>query len=406
MSAYAESHASFKHRALEIGLSNTEVTSLIDQSIKSFNNLAFAVCGQPGQLDDTRFRQLTDAAFTNPSLGLESMLRQLSYEAITVAVAAIRQRVDTPVEGQLRKLPPQERDERAKRLAAKITGFSIQGEYEPAHVVVDFFTTMLEEGAPKYLPLSRCISREQELQSQRSDRRIVVLEDQQLQVKHKAPDLTADLSTDLKVQNAFIRRGLACEQAGLFTHDTHEKLRHEFMAHMMRTPPPNFKAPDIASVLRADKELWMRAFEKCKSGIKPDATGAYPLGEALLEFQHAPQVVFHLLPTPTSSGTKRGHSPPDDDVNPNVKKNPKDPKRVKKGDPPKKTGSDRVKVPDALRGFSGLNKSKMRICYNFNLPHGCSNSTHEKDGHTRCVKGCHECIKCGGKHAVSECQKK
>ena len=70
MSAYAESHASFKHRALEIGLSNTEVTSLIDQSIKSFNNLAFAVCGQPGQLDDTRFRQLTDAAFTNPSLGI------------------------------------------------------------------------------------------------------------------------------------------------------------------------------------------------------------------------------------------------------------------------------------------------------------------------------------------------
>ena len=46
------------------------------------------------------------------------------------------QRVDTPVEGQLRKLPPQERDERAKRLAAKITGFSIQGEYEPAHVIL------------------------------------------------------------------------------------------------------------------------------------------------------------------------------------------------------------------------------------------------------------------------------
>ena len=326
MAAYAESHASFRHRALEIGLSAAEVTSLTDQNIKSFNNLAFAVCGQPGQLDDARFRQLTDGAFTHPSLGLESMLRQLSFEAITVAVAAIRQRVDTPVEGQLRKLPPQERDERAKRLAAKITGFSIQGEYEPAHVVVDFFTTMLEEGAPKYLPLSKCISREQELQSQRSDRRIVVLEDQQLQVKHKAPDLAADLSTDLKVQNAFIRRGLACEQAGLLTHDTHEKLRHEFMSHMMRTPPPNFKAPDIAAVLRADKELWMRAFDKCKSGIKPDATGAFPLGEALLEFQHAPQVVFHLLPTPISSGAKRTHSP-DDDAGPKVEeRTPKNPK--------------------------------------------------------------------------------
>ena len=403
MSAYAESHASFKHRALEIGLSVGEVTSLTDQSIRSFNNLAFAVCGQPGQLDDARFRQLADAAFVHPNLGLESMLRQLSYEAITVAVAAIRQRVDTPVEGQLRKLPPQERDERAKRLAAKITGFAIQGEYEPAHVIVDFFTTMLEEGAPKYLALSKCVSREQELQSQRSDRRIVVLEDQQLQVKHRAPDLAADLSTDLKVQNAFIRRGLACEQAGLLTHETHEKLRHEFMSHMMRVPPTGFKAPDIAAVLRADKELWMRAFDKCKSNIKPDASGAYPLGEALLEFQHSPQVIFHLLPTPVATGVKRAHSS-DDDAGGGTTSDP--PKRRKKEKKQKKKTNDRVKVPEALRGFSGLNKNKMRVCYNYNLPHGCSNSTHDKDGHTRCVKGCHECIKCGGKHAVGDCQKK
>jgi len=225
------------------------VTNLIDQNIKSFNNLAFAVCGQPGQLDDARFRQLADAAFTHPSLGLESMLRQLSYEAITVQLPRSGNVLIHLWKASFVNTFAQERDERAKRLAAKIAGFSIQGEYEPAHVVVDFFTTMLEEGAPKYLPLSKCISREQELQSQRHDRRIVVLEDQQLQVKHKAPDLSADLSTDLKVQNAFSRRGLACEQAGLLTHDTHEKLRHEFMSHMMRTPPSNFQAPDISAVL-------------------------------------------------------------------------------------------------------------------------------------------------------------
>ncbi len=406
MSAYAESHWSFRRRALEIGLSTREATSLTDQNIKSFNHLAFAVCGQPGQLDDARFRQLADGTFTGLTLGLESMLRQLSYEAITVAVAAIRQRVDTPVEGQLRKLPPQERDERAKRLAAKITGFSIQGEYEPAHVVVDFFTTMLEECAPKYLPLSKCISREQELQSQRNDRRIVVLEDQQLQVKNRSPESTADLSTDLKVQNAFIRRVLTCEQAGLFTHETHEKLRHEFMSHMMRSPPPGFKAPDISAVLRADKELWMRAFDKSKSNIKPDTTGVFPLGDALLEFQHSPQVVFHLLPTPAGTGSKRAHSPAAYRSSSSKKTSPQRKQVPKQQQTQKKKATDRVKVPDALRGFSGLNKSKMRVCYNYNLPHGCSNSTHEKEGLTRCVKGCHECIKCGGKHPVGECPKK
>ena len=49
--------------------------------------------------------------------------------------------------------------------------------------------------------------------SQRVDKRIVVLEDQKLQVKSNAPDIMADLSTDLKFQKAFSRRGTACEQA-------------------------------------------------------------------------------------------------------------------------------------------------------------------------------------------------
>ena len=44
MSAYAESVASFKRRCKEIGLSQGETASLEAQNIKSFNNLAFAVC--------------------------------------------------------------------------------------------------------------------------------------------------------------------------------------------------------------------------------------------------------------------------------------------------------------------------------------------------------------------------
>ena len=404
MSAYAESKASFKHRCSEIGLSPTEVQNLDDQNIKSFNNLAFAVCGQPGQLDAARFGQLMDGAFQNPTLGLESMVRQLCYEAITVAVAAIRQRVEPQQEGQLKKLPPQERDERIRKQAERITGFVIQGDYEPAHSVVDFFTTMLEECAPKYLPLSKCISREQELQTLKVDRRIVVLEDQQLQVKNKAPEASADLSTDLKVQNAFARRGLACEQAGILSYETHEKIRHAFMAHLGRQAPPHFKAPDISAVLRADKELWMKAFDKCKSNIRVDASGQYPLDKALLELYNAPEVVFHLLPTP-GGPAKRARSPDADAAKPAAKAAPKAASPAAPKRPAKKTKQDRVKVPEALKGFSGVNRDKLRVCYNYNLPHGCSNSTHEKDGHLRCVKGCHECIKCGGRHGWQQCPK-
>jgi len=42
-----------------------------------------------------------DGAFRAPTIGLKAMLRQLSYEAMTVAVAAIRLRVERQQEGQI-----------------------------------------------------------------------------------------------------------------------------------------------------------------------------------------------------------------------------------------------------------------------------------------------------------------
>ena len=269
--------------------------------------------------------------------------------------------------------------------------FSITGDYEPAHSVVDFFTTMIEESAPKILALSKCVSREQELMSQRVDKRIVVLEDQKLQVKSNAPDITAGLSTDLKLQNASIRRGIACEQANLLTYETHERIRHSFMRHMTRDAPPGFKGPDMSAVLRADRELWMKAFDKCKSDLKVDARGRYPLDEALLALHTSPEVVFHLLPTPGVASMKRSRSkslqkatkPKQDRASPH--------RNTAKGDVRDKKRQSRVMVPKSLKGFSGKNQEKMRICYHYNLPHECSNSTHTKEGQVRCVKGVHQC---------------
>ena len=403
MSAYAESKASFKHRCSEVGLTDEQFACLTDQNIGTFNTLAFSICGQPGQIDDARFRTMLDSAFQNATLGLESMLRQLSFEAITISVAAIKQRVEPSVEGQVKKLPPQERDERMRRLSEKITGFVITGDYEPAHSVVDFFTTMIEESAPKYLPLSKCISRAQALRSQRVVKRIVVLEDQKLQVKNNAPDISADLSTDLKLQNAFIRRGIACEQSNLLTSEPHEKIRHAFMAHLTREAPPGFRGPDMASILRADRELWMKAYDRCKSELKVDPQGKHPLDQALLDLYTSPEVVVHLLPVPgTTRKRSRSVSAPR-----TKKPKPESPQQPTggKGAGKTKKPQNRVMVPKTLKGYTGLNQQKARICYNYNLPHGCSNSTHSKDGQVRCVKGVHQCIKCFKAHPLAECSK-
>ena len=76
------------------------------------------------------------------------------------------------------------------------------------------------------------------------------------------------------------------------TYDTHEKIRHAFMAHMTRDAPPGFKGPDMAAIVRADRELRMRAFDKCKSDLKVNQQGKLPFDVAMLELYTSPSSCF------------------------------------------------------------------------------------------------------------------
>ena len=114
MSAYAESNASFKSRAKQIQLTDAHIDALDDIDIKCFNHYAFAVCGQPGQLDAAKFQTLVDTVCPSGA---------------TVGVqAALRQRIEHP-DDALKKLPAEEKDHRLQVLKSKITGFEITHEY-------------------------------------------------------------------------------------------------------------------------------------------------------------------------------------------------------------------------------------------------------------------------------------
>ena len=102
-----------------------------------------------------------------------------------------------------------------------------------------------------------------------------------------------------------------------------------------------------------------------------DASGKLPLDVAMLDLYESASISFFLLPTP--KGSKRTLEDTTDDVKP-----PKI-KKKKEGDKDDKSDKVRVKVPEVLRGFSGVNKSKKRICYNYNLAHVCQNTTKKQD---------------------------
>ena len=402
MAAYAQSAASFEHRAAEIGLSSADIDAFKNQDIRNFNNLAFSVCSQPGQVDDRRLQELMDNVFVGGmSLGLQAAVRQLSYEALTVAVAAIRQRVEQSEDMPIRKLPAQERDERLRRLKVRITGFTIQGDHEPGYSLIDSYASMMEESTFRYIPLSKCISREQELHAFKADKKIVVMENQQLQVKDKNVELSADLSNELRVQLAITRRGLAMDVAGLITHAVYERVMREYMSHLTRPAPPGYKPADIAAVLRTDKELWTRAADQCRSNLRVEADGTLPMDKAIEELYMSASVMFNLLPLPGPRGNKRSRDS-SQSTDPKKRKKKKQPKKGDREQPDKL----RTRVPEGLRGFTGVNSAKQRVCFDFNLAHGCSNQTEMDSKKPKCKKGFHECIKCSGSHALHDCTKR
>ena len=99
MAAYADSTASFKSRALQIQLTQDDVRRLRAAGIKNFNHLAFSVSAQPGQLDDAKFAEMLNVIEPRgATLGVQAALRQLALKSLTIAVAAIRQRVEHPGE--------------------------------------------------------------------------------------------------------------------------------------------------------------------------------------------------------------------------------------------------------------------------------------------------------------------
>eukprot|EP00435_Cladocopium_sp_Y103_P075041 s103_g53.t1 len=238
-------------------------------------------------------------------------------------------------------------------------------------------------------------SRELELLSIKADKQVVMLEGHQLQVKAKGTELTSELGNELRVHQAMIRRGLALEMSNLGTYAAHEKVMREFMSHLNRSAPPGYKSATIDAIMRADKELWTRVADQVRSDLRADKNGDLPVDKALEELHTTPSVAFHLLPLPVGASSNAASNP----NNANKRKTADDDEKPTKVQPkaqPKRKIRDkqgRTNLPAGLHGYSGWNKQKQRICYNFNMPHGCSNNVTKENNFDKCSRGMHQCIK-------------
>lgn len=396
-SSLLDSKATFEARLQAFGVAPAHVAAMLASNVDTLAKLAFASSSQPGVGDDKPFVQMIHRVLGLNEGDLDdgqlAPFRRAWFEAHTVSLSEMRQRVERTEESAPRKMPVPERSARLEAQRLRLLGVSITGNLVPSFSLIDFTMNMKEEEQLHYIDPDRCTDRQQELLGVKREHFIKPGNDGLLRITETTDSGKADMTTEHRVRLALQRRSLALDQCDLLKYSISEQYHDFLYSLVVMIPPPGFKEIDIVQILNADRAIWARMCEHTTSGISVRADGTYPLESALTLARIHPMVACLLQPLARGSqqrGKGSGVGKPARDA-PYASKGSKakgDSKGRGKSVKGKSKGS--MRMPLALVGCKSHTVSGEKICFNFNLPSGCSRAV--ADG--KCSAGSHSCCGC------------
>ena len=264
-----ESKASFKARALEIGIADDTIESLIAAGLNSFSKLAYVCAVNPSSGDDTKLKKAIEDLLGSEINAVDMIsFRQLWFESYTIAMTELEERVKkTPLDTR-KALPLAERMVRIEMQKKDYPGLVFDQFLEPAHALTDKAHAMIEDGVLQYLPPEKCLSRHDEIQNQKTEQQVSFDSQGNLKITKRASDLSCDTSGELKLRQALTRKALACDQAGLCSFNRLEEWHNQMMNATMRLPPSGHKYVTMQQVLNADRELWSLMSQDSRGNLK------------------------------------------------------------------------------------------------------------------------------------------
>ena len=114
-------------------------------------------------------------------------------------------------------------------------------EMLPGHATVDACVEMLEQNVLVYQPPHKFISRSQEIVSLTRDKSILVDTEGTLKVSAREAELVCEVSTEYSLRQAWQRRSLAFDLAGLATFLIMETWVNKLFLVMSRSVPPGYR---------------------------------------------------------------------------------------------------------------------------------------------------------------------
>ena len=399
MSGVQDSEAHFTARAAEYGLPQDFTNRLRAQGISTLGHLAFAVFRPGTEFEERAFNDwATDINGGVPlPMGAAAALRRLHFESEVVLTSTIRASVEAPDTGAPKAIPFAEKTARMDELRGRFTSLNIQGAGEPSHSLLDEVCSQFETRVLRYVEPQRCTSRELEVTTGRTDKKLK-LDAGTLSIRESKSVPDEAISTTFHLSQCLRRRGLAYEFANLVSFRVHELYTEKLLKHLSADPPVGYQATTLAQVLRADKEVFSVLAQEVPS-IRPDANNIRPLDDALQHVLQNYNVAFHLVPLPkmvakedTSSSFRRSETEPYP-----TKGGYKGQRKGKGNKGGKSSGSNAA--PKGFHGCVGRDAKNRPICFDYNIS-GCSKAP----AGGSCPKGRHVCFRggCFKTHAFRE----
>lgn len=420
MASLIDSEAVFAGRLKACGLDGYEA-GFRARGWTTLSTFAFSSSWTPGTGDDTNFVEKVVKAILPSETHVDvPKLRKLYFEAYAMVAADLKAKLDSgpDADGQkLRRLAVVERKARWGEIKTRYPHMSFTEQLEPAHQVIDKFHSMRMEGELRYIAPHEIPTREQEMKNVRTEELIKRDATGHLKAHDESKIPEADVRTDLRMRQAYSRRGVALEIADIMTMTVHERLIEKLFMEYQREPPPGYAPVSLRQLGDADMRLWKLMIEKMTGDLGRDSSGERLADKALREAMQEPAFLTMLMPLPgrslaTSAYPEKEHK--DEEVAVGAgkrrlqKENAKLRERLKAAESSSWKQEEKkqkvqpevkkmpIKMPKELWGLQPM-KNKERICYGYQMS-SCK-QTGEK-----CDKGLHICMKCWKKdHGAMQC---
>ena len=190
---------------------------------RRWQGLAFATSYQPGRTDETPFLELSKKILgEQATLGAVSTFRRLYFTCHTQCVADMKAEVERRDGEPPMQMPLAERAERHDAQKRRLVGVDVEGDNEPSHTLLDKVMAQRREDVLRYIPPEECTSRVTEIKGAKKPKTVQFDNAGYIKVQDEDPLDKISISTSWDLHQAWLRRALAYDQAGLLSFQVHQ----------------------------------------------------------------------------------------------------------------------------------------------------------------------------------------